>query len=207
MHRNPRNARVTADLVLTAYHQGFFPMANERGEIGFYAYEPRGILPLDDRFLVRRSLRQILARDTFEIRFDTATREVLAACSRSGAVSREEQWLSDDLIEIYLELSKRGVVHTVEVWQEGQMGRSELVGGLYGLAIGSAFSGESMFSVVPYASQIALVALVERLRAHGFTLLDAQMPSDHLKQFGLYECTQSEYMSLFLEASARRATF
>ena len=201
MFRDPRNIYVTPDLVVNAYHQGFFPMANENGEIGFYAYEPRGVLPLDDHFTIRKSLRQIYRRHDFEIRFDTSPREVLKACSRRGQVAAYDLWLSAELIELYLQLFDRGIVHTVEVWRQSESGEDRLVGGLYGLTFGAAFCGESMFSREPYASQIALVALVEHLRRQQFLLLDAQMPSDHLKQFGLVECTQQEYMELFSAAA------
>jgi leucyl/phenylalanyl-tRNA--protein transferase len=199
--RETRNAYVTPELVVNAYHQGFFPMSNENGDIGFYAYEPRGILPLDDRFRVRRSLQQIYRRHDFEIRFDTAVRDVLTACSRHGQVPAYDLWLSGELIDIYMELFARGIVHTVEVWKADDAGHDELIGGLYGLSFGGAFCGESMFSREPFASQLALIALVERLRGSRFELLDAQMPSDHLKQFGLFECTQQEYLDLFVQSS------
>lgn len=207
MFRDPRNVYVTPELILNAYHQGFFPMANESGEIGFYAYEPRGIVPLDDRFRVRRSLRQVYRQHDFEIRFDTAPRDVLEACSRRGEVPSYDLWLNAELIEHYLHLFDRGIVHTVEVCRRNLDGSSRLIGGLYGLTFGGAFCGESMFSREPYASQIALIALVERLRERGFTLLDAQMPTDHLKQFGLFECTQQEYLERFAEAAAHPVLF
>lgn len=205
--RRTKRSTVTPEVVLSAYRHGFFPMADEYGEIGFYAYEPRGIIPLDDGFSVRRSLRQICRRHPFEIRYDTAIREVLEACSREGSVPAYEQWLTPELIDLYVELGRRSVVHTVEAWRTSPNGTEHLAGGLYGLAFGAAFCGESMFSREPYASQIALVALVEHLRERQFTLLDAQMPSDHLKQFGLIECSQQEYLELFLEASAKPAEF
>lgn len=205
--RSTDNSSVSLSIVLDAYRQGYFPMADESGRIGFYAYEPRGIIPLDDRFTVRRSLRQILRRTAWQIRFDTSPQEVLRACSRHGVVSKQEIWLSDELIECYLGLFSMGYLHTVEVWTDGAEGESELIGGLYGLAFGAAFCGESMFSRQPYASQFALVQLVEHLRIHGFQLLDAQMSTDHLKQFGLYECTQREYLRLFNSASSLPATF
>lgn len=207
MFRDPRNAYVTPDLVINAYHQGFFPMANENGEIGFYAYEPRGIVPLDARFVIRKSLRQIYRRKDFDIRFDTAPRQVLSCCSRRGEVPAYDLWLNAELIELYVNLYELGIVHTVEVWRKDTEGNERLIGGLYGLSFGGAFCGESMFSLEPYASQIALIGLVERLRDRNFTLLDAQMPSDHLKQFGLFECTQQEYIRLFQEAAALDRTF
>jgi leucyl/phenylalanyl-tRNA---protein transferase len=190
------NEVITPEMVLSAYREGFFPMANDRGEIEFCAYDPRGIIPLDERFRVRRSLRQAIDKKNYRITFDTAPLEVLHGCARSAEeLPTEERWLSEELIEIYLQLFERGTLHTVEVWNDDM-----LTGGLYGLTFGAAFCGESMFSRAPFASQIALVHLVERLRMKGFQLLDAQMPSEHLQQFGLYECSQDEYLTLFCAA-------
>jgi leucyl/phenylalanyl-tRNA--protein transferase len=187
------------ETVLDAYRHGFFPMADAHEGIGFFAYDPRGIIPLDERFTVRRSLRRMMERFPYEIAFDTAPREVLQACSRLDDLTKVgENWLSEEMIEMYLQLFDDRIMHTVEIWKEGL-----LLGGLYGLTFGAAFCGESMFSRVPYASQIALVHLVERLRLKGFTLLDAQMPSDHLKQFGMYECSQADYLDLFYAASRK----
>ena len=207
MIRPLSNKHITPELVLNAYHQGFFPMAIESGEIGFYAFDTRGLIPLDEGFTVRRSLRQILKKKEYTVTFDAAPRDVLNACSRLGVVPSYELWLSDELIELYMKLFASGSVHTVEVWKESAIEGMQLVGGLYGLVIGAAFCGESMFSRAPYASQIALVHLVERLRNQGFELLDAQMPSEHLKQFGLYECGHTEYMERFHEAATKNVTF
>jgi leucyl/phenylalanyl-tRNA--protein transferase len=209
MTRSINNAYVTPELIVNSYYQGFFPMANERGEIGFYSFEPRGIIPLDDRFTVRRSVRQVLNKKDFEVRFDSAPAEVLRCCARHGIVPSYELWLSDELIDLYMALFETGYMHTVEVWTkpEGGEGFTELSGGLYGVVFGGAFCGESMFSLKPYASQIALVHLVEHLRKQEFGLLDAQMPSDHLKQFGLYESTQAEYVKHFHDAAALDVSF
>lgn len=174
-----------------------------RGKIEFYYYEPRGILPLDDRFVVRKSLRQTLNRRPFEIRINTAFAEVIRQCARWAELPRHEVWLSERMIELYEELHRMGYAHSVECWDAS----GGLVGGLYGLALGSAFFGESMFSRAPFASQIALVALVERLREREFTLCDTQMSSDHLKQFGLLECSQDEYLLLLNEALKLDRTF
>lgn len=186
---------LSADLVLDAYRQGYFPMAQGKdGAIQFYYYEPRGIIPLDERFKIRRSLRQIINKKIFEIRFDTSFEEVIRACARHESED-EGIWLSEEMIAIYCELHTRGIAHSVEVWQD-----NTLQGGLYGLALGSAFCGESMFSHAPFASQIALVGLVEYLREKKFTLLDAQMESEHLQQFGLYTVSQEKYMTMLTEA-------
>jgi leucyl/phenylalanyl-tRNA--protein transferase len=207
---------ITPELVLNAYREGFFPMADDRGEIKFCAYDPRGVIPLDERFRVRRSLRQAIEKNNYHITFDAAPLEVLRGCARFDEnLPTGERWLSAEMIEIYLKLFEMGTMHTVEIWTSGQDADSappssfiphpssfpKLSGGLYGLTFGAAFCGESMFSRAPFASQIALVYLVERLRMKGFKLLDAQMPSEHLQQFGLYECSQGEYLTLFHAAA------
>ncbi|MFI5264831.1 MAG: leucyl/phenylalanyl-tRNA--protein transferase [Candidatus Kapaibacterium sp.] len=191
-----RISSLSADLVLEAYKQGYFPMAHgKQGPMEFYYYEPRGILPLDERFKIRRSLRQIISKKHYEIRFDTAFEEVIRTCARHDELPDEGIWLSEEMIGIYCELHRRGIAHSVEAWSSSA-DDAILQGGLYGLTIGSAFCGESMFSKTPFSSQAALVALVEHLRNQGFTLLDSQMESEHLKQFGLYTVSQQEYLEI-----------
>jgi leucyl/phenylalanyl-tRNA--protein transferase len=207
MVRRITNRHITPELILNAYYQGLVPMANEIGEIGFYAYEPRGILPLEDEFVVRRSLRQVIKKGDYRVTFDTAPLQVLEACSRHDAVPAYELWLSDELIDQYMKIFEMGVMHSVEVWKKVGDEEEMLAGGLYGLAFGGAFCGESMFSRAPYGSQIALVHLVEHLRARGFELLDAQMSSEHLKQFGLFECSEVEYLERFYKAAAKDISF
>jgi len=202
---NTRTFELTPELILSAYAQGYFPMAEgPNGRIGFYAYEPRGVIPLDHRFTVRRSLRQIIKKDLFEIRFNTRFSDVINTCSREGELPNHEIWLSKEMIKNYQILHQQGYAHSVEVF-EREHGR--LIGGLYGLTLGRAFFGESMFSRAPYASQLALVALVERLRERNFMLLDAQMSSKHLKQFGLMEYGHEEYMQLLADALEGEAAF
>ena len=172
----------------------------KHGRIEFLYCDPRAIIPLDERFTTRRSLRQIINKKTFDIRFDTAFKEVIRACARHDELPDHEIWLSEEMIDVYCELHKRGIAHSVEVWQDDR-----LEGGLYGLVLGSAFCGESMFSRKPFASQVALAALVEHLREKKFTLLDAQMDSEHLHQFGLYTVSQSEYLVMLKEAMGMNA--
>jgi leucyl/phenylalanyl-tRNA--protein transferase len=194
---------ISSDLVLDAYRQGYFPMAQgKNGPIQFYYYEPRGIIPIDERFIIRRSLRQIIKKSIFEICFDTSFEEVIRNCSRHNQKSDEGIWLSEEMIEIYIELHKKGIAHSVEAWKNGQ-----LQGGLYGLALGSAFCGESMFSLMPFASQAALVGLVEHLRNKGFSLLDAQMESEHLQQFGMYSVSQEEYLLMLRKALEKKSNW
>ncbi len=204
---------ITPEIILDAYRQGYFPMAQGKdGPIQFFYYEPRGIIPLDERFIVRRSLQQIIKKKTFEIRFDTAFEEVIRSCARHDEVNDQGIWLSEEMIDIYIELYRRGIAHSVEVWSQSDDSMetrhvTSLQGGLYGLALGSAFCGESMFSRAPFASQVALVALVEYLRKNKFTLLDAQMESEHLHQFGMYSVSQVEYLVMLREAMENENTF
>jgi len=165
------------------------------GHIGFYYYEPRGILPLDERFKVRKSLRQAIRKAAFEIRFDTAFEDVIRNCARHAVLPDAEVWISEEMIPIYLELHRLGIAHSVETWKD-----SKLVGGLYGLGFGSAFCGESMFSHTHNASQAALIALVDHLRKRDYTLLDAQMVTEHLQQFGMISISQKDYLQQFHEA-------
>jgi leucyl/phenylalanyl-tRNA--protein transferase len=189
---------ISPELILDAYRQGYFPMAQgKHGPIQFFYYEPRGIIPLDERFTIRRSLQQIVKKKIFEIRFDTAFEQVIRSCARHDELPEHEIWISEEMIAIYTELHRRGIAHSVEAWQD-----DILQGGLYGLALGGAFCGESMFSHAPFASQSALVALVGHLREKDFILLDAQMESEHLRQFGLYSVSQEEYLSVLQEAMA-----
>ncbi|MBS1904187.1 MAG: leucyl/phenylalanyl-tRNA--protein transferase [Bacteroidetes bacterium] len=192
---------ITPELIVGAYRAGYFPMAaGIHGEIGFYHYDPRGIIPLDERFAVRKSLAKFIASSSFRVTSDLAFEAVMRGCSRHGDRAPDEIWISEELIGLYCRLHEMGIAHSIEVFDG-----DELVGGLYGLVLGAAFCGESMFSRRPYASQVALVSLVERLRVGGFRVLDAQMESEHLKQFGLYTVSQTEYMRLLDDALRHEA--
>jgi leucyl/phenylalanyl-tRNA--protein transferase len=174
---------LTADLLIRAYCAGVFPMADGRdGPLSWYAPDPRAVMPLET-FHVPRSLRRTLTRGVFESRTDTAFTAVMRACA-----AREETWISEEIVRAYTDLHRLGLAHSVESWREG-----ELVGGLYGVALGGAFFGESMFSRATDASKVALVVLVERLRARGFTLLDVQFLTPHLARFGAVEISRREY--------------
>ncbi len=176
---------IPPEVLLGAYAQGVFPMA-EDGEILWFSPQRRGIIPLDDRFHIPRGLEKALRKNAFEIRYDTAFREVMLGCAE-----RESTWIDDAIIESYCALHELGRAHSVESWDaEG------LQGGLYGVALGKAFFGESMFSRKTDASKIALVALVERLRERGFGLLDTQWMTDHLRTFGGIEIEREEYLSI-----------
>lgn len=165
------------------------------GEIDWFMSEPRTIIPLDDRFKVRRSLRQAIRKTDGEIRINYDFPAVIRACARHSEVHPEEVWLSEDMIALYVELHRRGFAHSVEVWQDGQM-----AAGLYGLSMKSAFFGESMFTRISFGSQIALVALAERLRQRKYKLFDAQMRTPHIAHFGAIDMTHDQYMTVLAEA-------
>ena len=151
--------------------------------------DKRGILPLDDSFHVRKSLKKIIRQGRFDVTFDHSFEEVIAGCAEDR-VNDEGTWINDFIREAYIRLHHSGFAHSVECWNAET---GELAGGLYGVRSGGLFAGESMFSREPNASQVALVALVERLRAGGFALLDTQFMTDHLKQFGGQSIPQSDY--------------
>ncbi|QQL46387.1 leucyl/phenylalanyl-tRNA--protein transferase [Sulfuriroseicoccus oceanibius] len=176
---------IDPDFLLSAYASGMFPMAMEDGHIGWFSPEMRGVIPLDE-FHIPKGLRRVLKKQPFEIRVDTAFLEVIEGCAE-----RDETWISETIVRTYWELHRLGCAHSVEAWRDG-----ELVGGLYGVRLGSAFFGESMFSRVSEASKVSLVHLVERMRAGGFTLLDTQWSNDHLVQFGCVEMPADEYDQL-----------
>jgi len=193
---------LTSDLLLRAYASGIFPMARSRDENRLYWIDPerRGILPLD-AFHIPRSLRKTLRSGRFEIRCDTAFEAVMRACGEATA-DRPETWINEQIIDLFLELSELGLAHSVEAWRDG-----ELAGGLYGLALGGAFFGESMFSRRTDASKVVLVHLAARLRHGGFRLLDTQFVTDHLKQFGTREIPRAEYQERLADALDERAWF
>ena len=186
---------ITPILLLKAYAHGYFPMA-ERGDSDelFWLDPPmRGILPLD-AFHIPRRLRRQLKRRPFDVRCDTDFAGVIDGCAESRA-ERPQTWINDGIRKLYSSLFSMGYAHSVEFWQDGT-----LAGGLYGVTLGAAFFGESMFSRVPDASKVALVHLVALLKDGGFTLLDTQFTTEHLAQFGGCEIPQSSYKSLLNDA-------
>lgn len=179
---------ITPELLLNAYASGIFPMADSRNDSELFWVDPeeRGVLPLDGLH-VSRSLKKAIRRSTLSVRLNSAFRDVMQACAKS-AKNRENTWISNRIEELYTELNRLGFAHSVECWKD-----DELVGGLYGVCINGAFFGESMFHTVTNASKIALVYLVARLNAGGFTLLDTQFGTDHLRTLGVLEVPKSEY--------------
>lgn len=182
-------------LVLGAYAVGVFPMADARDAPSVYWVEPRrrAILPLD-RFHLSRSLRRTLLRGQLTVTADQAFGRVLALCAE-GAADRPDTWINPSIEQVFLRLHALGFAHSVEVWDD-----TRLVGGLYGLALGRAFFGESMVSRVPDASKVALAALVARLAAGGFTLLDCQFMTPHLASLGAIEVGRDDYVALLSTA-------
>ena len=188
--------KITPQQIIAGYAQGYFPMARGRfGEIEWFVADPRTIIPLDERFHIRRSLRQTMRKLDYTVRIDSDFPAVIRACARHDEVAWHEIWLSEEMIELYIELHRLGYAHSVEVWIDDR-----LSGGLYGIALKGAFFGESMFSLVTSASQIALVALAQRLRERGYLLLDAQVRTPHIGYFGAIDVTPDEDQKLLTEA-------
>lgn len=180
---------LTPELLLTAYAQGIFPMAHDDGQIYWYSPDPRAILPLD-KLHTSRSLRRLINSGKYEVRFDTAFADVMIACAAPGP-GREETWISDEIIEAYVWLHDLGFAHSVETWYE-----DKLIGGLYGVSLRGLFAGESMFSLRPDGSKLALYYLVKRLRDSGFILLDVQFQTPHLATLGAIEISMDQYQDL-----------
>ena len=200
--RSEHGDLITPSLLLRAYACGIFPMADSADDPTLYWVEPRlrGVLPLD-QFHVPRRLARTVRSGRFEIRVDTDFEGVVAGCA-TPRPGRRITWINEPIRRLYGELFRLGHVHTVEAWREGR-----LAGGLYGVKLGAAFFGESMFSFERDASKVALVHLVTRLRSGGFKLLDAQFLTVHLAQFGAVELPREDYLKLLDEAVAGEAVF
>lgn len=195
------------ELLARAYRAGAFPMADSiTGEVGWYSPDPRAVQPFVEgdplgTFRVRRSLAKRVRNAGYTVTRSTAFAQVIAACAKPRP-KEPETWISPGLMQSYILLHERGLAHSVECWHDGQ-----LVGGLYGVALGGAFFGESMFSRVPDASQVALVHLVEHLRSRGYTLLDVQFVNPHIEQFGVVEVRRAHYLRLLEDAVALPVTW
>jgi leucyl/phenylalanyl-tRNA--protein transferase len=194
--------RLTPDILLAAYAAGIFPMGESADDPELFWVDPkrRGILPLD-AFHVPKRLRRVLRHGGFEIRCDSAFEAVIRGCAEATE-KRPNTWINDEILRLYAGLFARGAAHSVETWLDGT-----LVGGLYGVSIGAAFFGESMFSRVTDASKVALVNLAARLRLGGYRLLDTQFLTPHLAQFGGVEITRGRYHRLLGDALSCRASF
>ena len=197
-----RQLEITPELMLRAYAAGVFPMAESRGSDRMYWLDPalRGVLPLDDGFHLSRRLRRTALSDRFTVTADRDFPGVIRGCAEP-APGRTDTWINGEIEQLFIELHRRGFAYSVEAWQDGR-----LVGGLYGVALGGAFFGESMFSRVSDASKVALVHLVARLRLCGFVLCDTQFITSHLARFGAVEIPKADYkarLAAALEVPAR----
>jgi len=187
---------IAPDFLLNAYAQGIFPMAMPEGDLAWFSPDPRGVLPLD-AFHLPHGLMRALKKKQFEMRCNTAFEAVMRACAE-----REDTWIDDEILSSYVELHRLGFAHSVEAWSDG-----ELVGGLYGVALGGAFFGESMFHRETDASKVALHALVERLKERRFVLLDLQWVTPHLATFGAIEIPRRDYLKQLRAALALSCEF
>lgn len=203
---DPAPALSPSDLV-RAYCAGAFPMAEpDTGEILWYSPDPRAVFPIGDEwpphhFKVRRSLARRIRKSELRTTRNTAFPEVIAGCAKPRP-SEPETWISPEVAQAYIELHDCGLAHSVEVWRGDQ-----LAGGIYGVALGGAFFGESMFSNEPYASQIALATLMQHLKDRGYTLFDVQFVNPHLEQFGVIEVPREDYLRQLASALAIDVTW
>ena len=192
--------QLTPQLLVNAYCQGVFPMADPDGTVYWYDPDPRTIIPLNN-FRISRRLARTIRKGDFEIRIDTTFRQVMEACAEPAS-DRDSTWINADIIDSYCELNRLGFAHSVETWIDGK-----LAGGLYGVSIRGLFAGESMFTWVTDSSKIALVHLVSRLRKQGFVLLDTQFTTEHLRKFGAVEIPREEYKQRLAHALTVNAQF
>jgi leucyl/phenylalanyl-tRNA--protein transferase len=194
---------IAKELLVAAYATGWFPMAVDEGDIRWYSPDPRGIIPLD-AFHVPGRLQRVIRRQTFRLEVDTAFDEVIHACASAPRRGEDEggTWIDREILESYVALHQAGFAHSVEAWQGDR-----LVGGLYGVALRGAFFGESMFHHVTDASKVVLAALVDRLRARQFSLLDVQWVTPHLERFGAIEIPRDRYLELLDESLRRECRF
>lgn len=192
----------TVDDLITCYQRGVFPMADARDDENVFLIDPerRGVLPLDSAHIPRRLARTVRS-GAFEVRIDSAFDAVIEACA-AAKPGRLETWINAPIQQLYGELFARGLAHSVECWHDGGM-----VGGLYGVSLGAAFFGESMFSTQRDASKVALAHLVARLRVGGYRLLDTQFITDHLLQFGAIEIPRADYRRRLARALSAQADF
>jgi leucyl/phenylalanyl-tRNA--protein transferase len=192
--------RLSSDDLIYGYINGIFPMADTDNTLYWYSPDPRAIIPLDT-YQPAKSLRPVLNKKLFEIRINTDFEQVMRKC----ALPRSENdgtWISDEIVEAYVELHRMGMAHSVETYIDNQ-----LVGGLYGVALGAVFFGESMFYKVPNASKVAFHYLIEILRKQQFELLDTQFINDNVRRFGAIEIPRPEYMKLLKQTLQKKANF
>lgn len=192
--------KLTADDLIYGYMNGIFPMADSDGTLYWYSPDPRAIIPIDT-YKPPRSLRPILNRKQFDVRINTNFEGVIRSCARPRS-DDEGTWISEEIIQAYTELHQSGFAYSVETYSDNR-----LVGGLYGVSIGAAFFGESMFYEVPNASKVAFHYLIEILRKQGYQLLDTQFINDNVRRFGALEIPRSEYIPMLKRAFSRKCIF
>jgi leucyl/phenylalanyl-tRNA---protein transferase len=191
---------LTADDLIYGYINGIFPMADDDGSLYWYAPDPRAIIPIDT-YRPARSLRPVLNKNQFEIRIDTNFEQVMRHCALPRSLD-DSTWISEEIITAYTDLHRMGLAHSVEAYLDGQ-----LAGGLYGVSLGAAFFGESMFYLVPNASKVAFHQLLLLLRQQQFDLLDSQFINDNVRRYGAVEIPKAEYLARLRQALRRKVRF
>lgn len=191
---------LTAADLMYGYMNGIFPMADSDGTLYWYSPDPRAIIPIDT-YKPPRSLRSVINKKTFEIRINTDFEEVMNRCAAPRS-DGEGTWISPEIVEAYTDLHQMGMAHSVEAYLDGK-----LMGGLYGVAIGSVFFGESMFYHEPNASKVAFHFLIEILRKQGYKLLDTQFMNDNVRRYGAIEIPRAEYIKLLKKALEKQCVF
>jgi leucyl/phenylalanyl-tRNA--protein transferase len=186
----------TAELVLRAYTAGIFPMGHDDGIIRWYSPDPRCIIPLDE-FHTSKRLARTIRQGKFELKVNANFEKIMRLCAE-----RESTWITDEIVRVYCELHKHGFAHSVEAYLDGQ-----IAGGLYGVSIGGAFMGESMFHLATDASKVCLAYLVERMKERGFILLDSQYVTDHLSTFNAIQISREEYLERLRDALTLKCVF
>lgn len=193
-------SKLTADDLIYGYINGIFPMADADNSLYWYAPDPRAIIPIDT-YQPARSLRPLLNKPAFEVRIDTAFEAVMRACSLPRSAD-DSTWISEEIIDAYTDLHRMGFAHSIETYRD-----SRLVGGLYGVSIGGAFFGESMFHHVSNASKVAFHHLILTLRQQRFTLLDTQFINDNVRRFGAIEIPKADYLKQLRVAIRQKRQF
>jgi leucyl/phenylalanyl-tRNA--protein transferase len=192
---------LSAERLVVAYAAGIFPWYDDRTPILWYSPDPRMVLHAGE-LEVSRSLQKTMRRGAYEVRLDTAFEQVIDGCARAPRPGQDSTWITADMREAYVELHRRGVAHSAEAWCDG-----ELCGGLYGVSLGGAFFGESMFAARPDASKVAFVTLMRQLAAWGIDLVDCQVKTAHLARFGAREQPRAEFLRALREAMSRPTRF